>query len=101
MRWWIILVVVIVGFLVGAYFLAPPGNIGEVGAAAAPAPGQSGLPEWAPHVISLAFGALAIVLVFKKSDNNAILLFALAVLATLFGRYVGPLVLPDFLRPPV
>jgi hypothetical protein len=102
MRWVIIVVVVIVGFLIGAYFLAPPSNMentGDVGAAAAPE--GSGLPDWAGHVVSLAFGVLAIVLIFKKSDNNAILLFSLAILATLFGRYVGPLVLPDFLGPPV
>ncbi len=98
MRWLIIIVVVIVGFLIGAYFLAPPLSLEETSAANAPT-ADTGLPDWAGHVISLAFGALAVVLIFKKSDNNAILLFSLAVLAALFGRYVGPLALPDFLGP--
>ena len=99
MRWSVILIFILVGFLFGAYVLASPGLLSgdqEVSAADAPA-AEADSSVLIGHLASLVFGVLAVVLLFKKSDSTAITLFSLAVLSTLFGRYVGPLILPAFI----
>ena len=99
MRWLIILVVILIGFMFGANVLASPSLLKsdqDVAAADAPA-AEADSSVLIGHLASLAFGVLAIVLLFKKSDSTAVTLFSLAVLSTLFGRYVGPLILLPFI----
>ena len=100
----LIILTVIVGFFVGYLFLASGGvktvsDPGEpaVGTAGIEAPLETGGDTMISHLLSAAFGIFAAFLLVTKSENNAITLFSIAVLSTLFGRYLGPLVLPSFL----
>jgi cytochrome bd-type quinol oxidase subunit 2 len=81
MRWVVIFSVGLIGFLVGAYVLATPGQE------------RSAADTFTPMSIiaSLLFGGVAVFLLWKKSDNTVIVGFSVAVLTALFGFFVGPL----------
>lgn len=49
------------------------------------------------HLLCALFALFAIFLLLKHGNQQVTALFAVAVLATLFGRYIEPLQLPDFL----
>jgi hypothetical protein len=104
----LIILTVIAGFLVGYFLLASTGEKyapapeeSAVETAEVEVPGERLGAESADimlsHLISATFGIFSAFLLVTKSENNAIALFSIAVLSTLFGRYVGPLVLPGFL----
>jgi hypothetical protein len=65
--------------------------------AAAGIAGDTPIDDWATHGVSALFAVMALFLLIKYSEQQVVALFAVAVLATLFGRYIEPLQLPDFL----
>jgi hypothetical protein len=101
MRVVVMLTIMVVAFLVGAYVLGQPQSRislldkPNADVAASPAPNSD---ETTAHVISAAFGLLAAYLLVTQSKNNVVVLFSIAILSALFGRYLGPLTLPDFLQ---
>lgn len=102
----LIIAITILSFFIGYYLFAPPKparvTINEVG------PDKSGQQETRAiaedsiyaHLISAVFAIFAGFLLVKKSENNVITLFSVAILSTIFGRYLGPLVIPSFLLSP-
>ncbi len=100
----IVLIIAIAGFLIGALFLSPA-PVSEVMASGRNAPVDTG-GDLAGHVASVAFGLLAAWLLIKntgaskRNQNDIVMMFSIGILTTLFGRYVGDIALPEFLRLP-
>lgn len=106
MKTFLFILIAVGGFVLGAWFLSPsPVPIGEVTASGRNAPIESGndLPG---HIASAAFFLLAAWLLIKnvnaskRNRNDMVMMFSIGILTTIFGRYVGPVALPEFLQLP-
>ena len=104
MKYVIVLIIASAGFVVGALFLSPA-SAGEVMASGRSAPVESGS-DLTGHIASVAFGLLAAWLLIKntgaskRNQNDVVMMFSIGILTTIFGRYVGDVALPEFLRLP-
>lgn len=97
------LLIAIGGFLLGAWFLSPSPASDVISASGAGTTSSADLPG---HIASLAFFLLAAWLLIKnvnaskRNRNDMVMMFSIAILTTVFGRYVGPVALPEFLQLP-
>lgn len=99
-----VLIIAIAGFVIGALFLAPA-PVSDVMASGRSTQVDSGS-DLTGHVASVAFGLLAAWLLIKntgaskRNQNDLVMMFSIGILTTIFGRYVGDIALPEFLRLP-
>lgn len=101
----IFVIIAIAGFLLGALFLSPlPTPASDV--VSASGVGGTANNDLPGHIASVAFFLLAAWLLIrnvnatKRNRNDMVMMFSIGILTTIFGRYVGPVALPEFLQLP-
>ena len=99
----ILFLLIAVLFFLGGYYLfsskagghSPAEIVRMASDESAGSPSPAEKEDATSHYVSAAFGILAAFLLLKRSDNNTVALFSIAVLSTLFGRYIGPITFLD------